>query len=583
MKGIYQVRPGITAEDSTNENVLLISSKADALRAQTEEHYNGLKDNPLHDEAYMEILKRGLKLKKSSAIFSEEERDFFDKIDSAEKEARELFSSLAREKDRLDGAVQAESMYADTFRPEGETLPELLEQNEKDQGAVMTIIGTLMETRSIATGIGWERYEALLHKNYRRITSEVRAIIKELKAVTFVEKETMTLEFPKALHIQFETEDYEANTLMVLPAEEISKDALDEILKPLLYHHRKALEASEYSTSFIETLINSKSKEVAKTAELSIDEDLFSSIFTTSVETYSYPADKVSNQLTKLQDGVERPLALESQRDKKKGKEITTLVTLDFDELSEGESGIKKLKALDNIDRELLNAVFSVWESASANGEVVNGEAVTTLQTLYRLITKNPNSRLDSDKEEELVNRLMKLTSANISIHAEQEFEYYPLLEKEKQRLERRGNLIAVVVDRATINGNVVYNAVRILRLDRLPLYIYAKAKNQIISVPLKKLDTKVRNKTNETIAIEGYLIRRIEAIPRLSNEILISTLLEEVGIYEKDYKHFNKKRSDVVKKVDELLAGYVSTGYIKKYEFQAGKRMKYHKVILHK
>ena len=232
----------------------------------------------------------------------------------------------------------------------------------------------------------------------------------------------------------------------------------------------------------------------------------------------------------------------------------------------------------------MLNAVTSVWVSAFNNGEIYNGEAITTLQTLYRIMTKNPNSRLDSpEKEKELADRLMRLNATNMTINAEAEFGAYPELKKQRNRLERRGSLAQIVIDRATVNGNTVYNAVRISNHHRTPLYTYAKLKNHIASVPLKYLDTKASNKNNETIAIESYLISRIEAIDHISNVVLIDTLLEKVGIFEKDYKNFKKKRSEVVKKIDKLLAGYVSTGYIKRYEFQAGRRRPYYKVVIYK
>lgn len=574
----YEVRHNVNMDIITNESVILLGTKADALRAQAESYYSELADNPLHDEAYMEILKRGLKLKKESDLFNEEERAFFNAIDLAEDEARRLFADLCREKDSIDKAMKTDSMYADTLRPQGESLPELAERNANEQGAVSDIIAKLLETRSIATGIGWERYEALLYKNYKRTTQEIRAIVKELKAVTFLEKESVKLEFPKALHIQYETEHYEANSLLVLP-DEVSLEYVQEILTPLLYHHKKALEKSEYSTSLLGTLLNSKTKELAKSAEINIVGDELAELYSIAVENYSFTKDKVSNQLTKLKDGVERKLALENQKDKKKGAEITTLVTLNFKDLSEGEGGIKKLKYLDNMDRELLNAVVSVWESANINGEIVKGEAVTTLQTLYRIITKNPNSRLDAKTEQDLVDRLMKLTSAVIAINAEAESKYYKAL----TNFERSGALVSVVVDRAIINGNSVENAVRIMRLDKSPLYTYAKLKNQIATVPLNLLDTKAVNKTPENIAIESYLISRIESIGHLSNEILISTLLEEVGIFEKDYKDFKDKRKQVIKKVDALLKGYKDNRYIRGYEFKSGKRMKYYKIVIHK
>ena len=562
------------------EQIYNIKEHAEALRSHMEQMYGELPDNPLHDAEYIDILRKGLKLKKEADIFTEEERAFFDEIDKADEEARQILSDLFKEKAQIEKAEKTEAFYATSLRVL--SLSELAEENASDTEIVTSVITDLLETRTLSTGIGWPRYEAMLKGQYKRTIDEAKAIVRELQAVKFLENGKIKLEFPNALYIKYETEYYTAESLVALP-DKPTYEVTEETLKPLLYHHRKALEESNYSSSALETAIHSKSKKLATTAKISIDSEAFSSRYTTAPSAYTFTKDKVSNSLTKLEKGTQE-VGVESQKDKKKGKEITTLVTLDFDELANGEKGIKRLKSLDIMDRELLNAVVSVWESAAANGEIVNGEATTTLQTLYRILTKNPGSRLDNpEKEKELSDRLMKLNAANIAINAEAEFDTYPALKKGRKALERRGSLVSIVIDKATVNGNTVYNTVRIMRLDRSPLYTYAKLKGHIASVPLKLLDTKAVNKNDETIAIEGYLIRRIEAIERISNGIVIDTLLEEVGIHEKDYKDFRGKRFKVIRKIDELLAGYVSTGYIKKYEFKAKGRIQYYKVNIYK
>ena len=560
------------------EQIQRITETAKALRTKLETLYSELPDNPLLDAEQTDIIKRGLKLKKEADIFTDEERAFFYEIDRADSEARQLLSDLIEEKKQIERAEKRDAFYESPMRIF--SLSDILDENATDMETATAIITDIQELRALSTGIGWGRYEALLHKNYKRITAEIRAIVKELKAVKFVETEHMKLEFPNAIHIQFETDYYRAESLLLLP-EKPTHEETAEMLAPLLYHHRKALEESEYSTSLIDTLIRSKSKELAKAADVSIQGDAFSEIFTTSVDTYTFTKDKVSNQLTKLVAGKERKLALESQKDRKKGKgtEITTLVTLNFDELSEGEDGIKKLKSLDNMDRVLIDALFSVWLSAESNGELINGIAVTTLQVLYRIITKNPNSRLDAAKEQDLIDRLHKLNSAGIKINAKAESKYYEGL----TNFERSGQLASTVIDRAIINGNTVDNAVYINPIYKNPLYTYAKIKNQIASVPLKQLDTKGRYKTEETIAIESALIRRIEAIGRLSNEILIDNLLEEAGITKESYKNFKKKRSETIKKIEDILKGYVVNGYIKKYSITPRGRLQYYKIIIHK
>ena len=559
------------------ERIQYIKTRAEELHAEAESLYSKLPDNPLLDAERTELLYRGLKLKKDSAIFTAEEREFFERIEGADEEARKILSDLYSEKAQLERAEETDSMYATPIR----VLPlsDLMEENASDTEIVTSAITDLMETRNLATGIGWDRYEALLKGNYDRITTEVRAIIKELKSVTLIETAAgLKITTPNALLIKYETEDYKAETIRMLP-EEPTIEVVEDTLAPLLYHHRKALEESEFSTSLIDTLIASKSKELAKASDISMDEESLKSILTTSIDTLTFTKDKVSNQLTKLVSGKERKLSLENQKDRKKGTEITTLVTLNFDELAEGEDGIKKLKSLDNMDRVLLDALYSVWVSAEANGELVNGTAVTTLQVLYRIITKNPNSRLDAERELDLIDRLHKLSSAILTINATAESKYYKAL----ATFERSGAPVSVVIDRAIINGNVVDNAVYIMGVDKSPLYTYARLKGQIASVPLKQLDTKGRYKTEEMIVIESHLIRRIEALDHISNGILIDSLLEEAGIVPDRYKSFNKKRSETIKKIEDILKGYVVNGYIRKYRIEPKGRLQYYKILIYK
>lgn len=567
---------------NTAEALQELKIELNELSKRLEDYYGELPDNPFTDEEYMSIIKGGLRLMPTADIFTDEERAFFYQIDEADLDGRQLLSDLIEEKKQIEKAEKNDRFYESPIRLM--SLSDIMAENANSIDDVNDIITQIVELKSLATGIGWPRYEALLHKQYRRTMSEIRAIVKELKVVSLLETDKLKLDFPSGLHIQFETDYYKAESLMMLP-DAPSFEAVEEMLRVLLYHHKKALIISEYSTSELDTQIKNKCKSLAKSNNVRLDDDISQSVFTPSFDTYTFTKDIVSRELTTLNHKEEKPIPQELQVPGKKEKqEVTTFVTIAFEELADAGNGLEKLKSLDNIDKALLNAITSVWQSAYNADAIHNGEAVTTLQTLYRIMTKNPNSRLDSpEKEKELVDRLMRLTTTSLIINAEAEFGAYPELKKQRTRLERGGSLAQIVVDRATVNGNTVYNAVRISNHHRTPLYTYAKLKNQLVSVPLKLLDTKASNKNNETIAIEEYLIDRIEAEKTLANGILIDTILDNVGIHEKDYKNFKKKRSEVVKKIDKLLAGYVSTGYIKKYKFQAGHRRPYYKVFIYK
>jgi len=581
MKSFYQVRTGVDINSITNEAALLISSKADALRAQTDERYQAQEINPLHDEAYMEILKRGLKLKKDADIFTEEERAFFGQIDSAEDEARQLFSSLSREKDNIEKAMEAESLYAGTIRPEGESLSELLEQNENEQGAVMDIISQLIETRSIATGIGWERYEAMLRLDSKRTVAEARALIEELKAVTFLETESIKLEFTKALHIQYETDSYEANTLLVLQ-EDISQEGIEEVLTPLLYHHRKALEGKKNELDLIDSYIEKKKGILTHEPATEVELEQYTSPFP---DNYYFPKDKISNSLTKLDSGIKTPVALESKEEKKRGTEITGYVYVNFEGINDETSvdgltiSAKPDKAIEPYEKLVINAIFTVWENAKVNGDIQDGTATTTLRNLYRIITQNQSSDPTEEVLLELKRILGRLATGYMELDVSEEAKHHKNM---GDFAERSGAFMQVVVDRKRVHGKLT-DVVYISRLDLTPLYAYASVTNRIASVPMKQLETKSRNKNKETMFIGDYILSRIEAIPHISSTIVIDSLLENTGIYEADYKNWKDKKAKTIKKVLDILDGYKRTGLIKDYTINKRGRIKQYSITIKK
>ena len=264
---------------------------------------------------------------------------------------------------------------------------------------------------------------------------------------------------------------------------------------------------------------------------------------------YVFPIDPISRKITELEVSNETEITnkidVTGKKDKKKGKEdIITYVTLKnelYDDLG--------ITNIDDFDTAVMEAIITEWE---------NGETITTPQSLYRIMTKNFNSRISEEKEEQILESLKKLRTYNIIINADEEAKYYPSLKLKS--LE--GTLISTSVFKGIYNRKEA--TLISIELKYSPLYIYAKEKKQLCSVPFNCLTTNKVNKNAETIKIERFLISRIESIPRLSNKITLETIFKEAGIKEACTDPTKRKRT--IKKIKELLDGYIETGYIKGY-----------------
>ena len=528
-------------------------------------------------------------LKTSADLFSKRERDLIDQLGELYSKTSNTYTEINKELAELRRSAKTDLLYIELITSEGVIGREELEsQLQTEATKAESLFRLINDAIFNLCEVGWNRYFKRLDEE--AVLSEIKALADAFRVVEEPIGESGFLEeaTSKNLLALLETDYYKTINRFIVPESysTLSADSQMRILRaavePCFQRHIEALDedgqkrAEEIISGLVDRLFMEYGTPTAIT-DLPTE-----SFYTAPADTYFYYNDKVSNQLTLLEAGKERPLKLESDRDEKKGKSVTTLVTLNFDELSTTDSNIKLsapiLDRIDNYDREIINAVFTAWQTAENSGEVVAGEAVTTLQTLYRYMTKNPSSTLTEEIEQDLTTRLTKLSAGIIKINASAEAVYY----KQLANFERTGALMNIVIDKAYVNGNLVNNAVHIIRLDRSPLHLYAKTKGQIGSVPLKKLDTRTVNKNEEMIVIEAYLIRRINS-QKLNNLIVIDTLFDEAGIVRENYKDFNQKRKAVIKKIRALLVGYVNTAFIKGYEFISKGRAKYYGIKIKK
>ena len=528
----------------------------------------------------------GLRLKEGTDLFTDEEVSFFAEIQPPLEESMMCISELDNYKKRILEEKHKEEAYAYSIRPIGESLEEIDEEVSLLFGRSEEIFNQLYNLSQHSTDIGWKRYIDRLKGDYDRIMTEAKGIVEGITIANFYETGHIKIEFPKAVSLEVDTPYYGARVVALIP----TADSVDEIFPRLdrfLRYHRRALVESGFPTDELDALIEQrKIKLLSEPITGAVAEEDLEQIITPFPETYYFPKDKISNKLTDMIKGRDytNKVQLASQKEQKNGLSIIGRVVIDFDSMGEktsvnGLTVSANSRAVDPYEKLVINAVFTVWETARINGEIVDGEAKTTLHNLYRIISQNPNSDPTPEALDRLRKALMKLATGYISIDVSEEMEHHKGM---GDFAGREGAFMQIVIDRLKINGKMS-DVVRITRLDNSPLYTYAKITNRIAHIPMKQLDTKIRNKNEETMIINDYLLSRIKAIPHISNTIVLDTLLEECEIRKADYKNWKDKRAKTINKVFDLLDGYTQgdDSLLKGYKVNSKGKVKKYSVTL--
>ena len=238
-------------------------------------------------------------------------------------------------------------------------------------------------------------------------------------------------------------------------------------------------------------------------------------------------------------------------------KEITTTVSINFDEMEKQGVEIYGSKELTMYDREVHDAIATLC---------VEGENQwITPQMIYQVMTGDPDARFRSKQSKQLEaisNSVTKMMRSEITIDASKEAEAFGF-----DSFQYSGSLIPAEKVVAKLNGTVV----ECIHLHRNPpLYDYADRKGQIGRADIKLLNSPL-NKTEETSILQGYLLRRILAIKnphnKQSNSILYETIYRQLDVTAPNDGALRKKKIDIRKKVKEILDYWKTVNFIKEYE----------------
>lgn len=258
--------------------------------------------------------------------------------------------------------------------------------------------------------------------------------------------------------------------------------------------------------------------------------------------------DKITNKFFEgTLDVQSKNIEIATERKHSK-KELTAVVSIDFEELP----NVSISKNIEPYDREVHDAIVSLY----VDGE---NEFVTPLM-IYRTMTGNPKATFTDKKEKEISDSVSKCSMTRISIDTSEEAEAYGM---DKSRYE--GNLIYTEKIIGEHKGEVS-EWIRILK--KPILYDYANDKNQVARVPIQLLNTSI-NKNDETIVLQGYLLRRILAMKgsKLSKNIVYDTVYKHLNISAASAGALRKKQSKIRDNAKRILNDWKEQGFIKTFK----------------
>jgi len=252
-------------------------------------------------------------------------------------------------------------------------------------------------------------------------------------------------------------------------------------------------------------------------------------------------------------------------------KEVATKVMLAYDNRKIQLSGQKYTP----YDREVYDGVVTLYEA---------GNNIITPGMVYRAMNGLTETEFVSPQALEAVTKsLDKSRFIRTSIDYTDEASMY---NKKFEKTTYEGYLLNAEKITVEIKGEK-HEGYKIFR--KPILYEYAQISGQIISVPIKVLQTKnAVRRTDEVIIVRGYLLRQIEWMRNTnttrSDVITYQKIYEELDIskFMLDAKAYEKKTAKVRSHIKAILDEWKEQGYIIDYtENKDGNKLTGIKIML--
>lgn len=264
-------------------------------------------------------------------------------------------------------------------------------------------------------------------------------------------------------------------------------------------------------------------------------------IFSKNLSDFHFAIDKVNSSIWSNKNDISKTeitIPLKAEPDTSK-MQVTNNVVLWLDELKNNTA----VQRLTQYDLRVYMAIGNLFEV---------GNTKVSVKDIYKAMGNNNNPAPDQRKR--ILLAVEKMSSIRITIDTSEEEQAgynYPNL-----HIKRR-NLLYTKLDIVLKNGQET-EAIELM--EEPVLFQFALTRNQYTTIPAKLLCSPI-NKTEATLAIENYLIKRITERGKANGTILLSTVYEKASIIEKK----QKQRAKV--KIKTLLEYWKEQGFIANYD----------------
>ena len=247
--------------------------------------------------------------------------------------------------------------------------------------------------------------------------------------------------------------------------------------------------------------------------------------------------------------------------DKKKKRQVETAVSLEY---IGDDKDIKLARPISEFDVLVLNGYIA---------QITAGRTMFTASDVFEAVTgsRNPTKKQLTEYTESLDR--MRFNRLNIDMT--QEAKAHDLVDPETGEPWKSWKVETMLVpaDKITMtssNGRTVEGYVS---TKEPVVYTHARMTNQIVTYPIRYLDTKkAGSNTPQNTIIKNYLMKRIRQAqenPRMSRTILYSTIYAEANVNASN-KTVRKRTNDYI---EELMKIWIDMGLISGYAIEKENR----------
>ena len=353
-----------------------------------------------------------------------------------------------------------------------------------------------------------------------------------------------------------------------------SKEIIEDCKRSLLTLHYEALSHDQEAIRQIDDLILSIVDRSPKTSsdkgvlgamiEFDLGEEVVEDvqIRTTRPDTMLVPTSKLVNEafLGDLYPGTGKKVNVQKKSLAKKSP-VYTLISIDIEEMKNQGVTIQGRRELRPYDQEVHDAITSQY--------VEGGNEYITDSMIFDTISGKEGATLNPKQREAISNAITKLMFSHVKIDASEEAKKFGL-----EKFVYDGYLLPAERVTVSLNGTIT-ECIHLFRTP--PLYDYAEKRKQIGRMDVKLLNSPV-NKNEETIALQGYLYRRILSMKgssKLSPTIKYDTIYKQLEITATSAGALRKKKLKVRETVKKILEFWKKEKFILGYVENAHKSEK--------